>query len=151
MEWRLWLAFLLILTVEETLLLPFGSDWSDDHQRMLEQLFQSETQEEKWLISSLPDSTVKKFPKLEVQDLAEVHPDIFWRLPDKVVLESSGFSGSVLADQIRLRSSHDLSVVRKVSTALRLATDSEKLEFLENLDEKMTNIEWKTLGKKNLY
>ncbi len=117
------------------------------HERILGALFELGTEEEKWIVSSVPESFAEKFRDFDAQDLARIHPDILWRLPDQMVLNSSGFTGNILADLVRLRGAHDLAIVRKAGSVLQKASASTKLEFLDSLDSKLTKTAWIVLGK----
>ena len=114
---------------------------------MFQELFHLGTEQERWLVSSVPDTITEKFPNLEIQDLAALHPDILWRISDQTFQNVSGFSGSVLADLVTERGHGDLSILRKASSVLQGLPDSVRLEFLEKLDLKLTSVQWKTLSK----
>ncbi len=145
------LALLLVLVltaVGQVPSLPLGgSDWSEGHERILAAIFELGTEEEKWIVSNVPNSFAEKFRDFDAQDLARIHPDILWRIPDQMILNSTGFSGKVLADLVRLRGTHDLAIVRKAGTVLQRASTSTKLEFLEILDSQLTRTAWVALGE----
>ena len=117
------------------------------HELILNALFELGTEEEKWIVSSVPDSFAEKFRQFDAQDLARIHPDILWRLPDQMILDSSGFTGNILADLVKLRGAHDLAIVRKAGTVLQRASTSNKLEFLESLDSQLSKTAWIALGE----
>ena len=144
-----WTFFLALLLVHPVWNFPIpGNDWSDGNEKMLLELFKLGTEEEKWIVSSVPDVIAEKFPNLETQDLELLHPDLLWRISDQTFQNVSGFSGSVLADLIKKKGADDLSILRKASSILQGLPDSVKLEFLEKLDLKLTSTQWKTLCKK---
>ena len=143
-----WTIFLALLALPQIWNLPIrGNDWSDGHEKMFQELFHLGTEQERWLVSSVPDTITEKYPNLEIQDLAVLHPDILWRISDQTFQSVSGFSGSVLADLITERGPGDLSILRKASSVLQGLPDSVRLEFLEKLDLKLTPVQWKTLSK----
>jgi hypothetical protein len=143
------IIFLCLIVLPQIWNFPIpGNDWSDGHQKMFQELFKFGTEEEKWIVSSVPDVIAKRFPNFEIQDLAVLHPDILWRISDQTFQNVSRFSGAVLADLISTKGPGDLSILRKASSVLQGLPDSVHLEFLDKMDSKMNSIQWKTLSKK---
>jgi len=135
--------------LQETSLLPFGRSLTSGHLQILEQIFPNSTENAQVIVAGVPDTVAESFPKFDQTSFGQIHPDVFWRLPDETILDSSGFSGSALADLV-LKSFQDASVIRKASSVLADATESEKLDFLDNLAG-LTSYKWKIIGKVNLH
>ena len=141
MKWFIFMFIFCLATQKTSKSLPLES--VPDARQFFDQIFRNPTAEEKWLISGLPDA--ENFPNVGKSDLVEIHPDIFWRLPDRTVLDIAEYSGSVLADLIK-QTYQDPSVIRKACSVLEKAKDSEKLSFLSNLAG-LTKYSWKIVGE----